>query len=104
MIRHSTSFYCRRCRHTRRFTKRGLNHRHHLIATILTLGLWGFGWLHLSRRERRRMWRCQICHSRQDPSDHPDGPDAGHEHSEAVASLPIAPRRGFPKNADQIEV
>jgi len=104
MIRHSMSFYCRRCRHTRRFTKRGINHRYHLIATLLTFGLWGFGWLRLSQRERRRMWRCQICHSRQNPENPPSGADGGHDDPEAVLPLQIAPRRGVFKNADQVEV
>jgi hypothetical protein len=90
MIRHSTSFYCRRCGQVRRFTKRGLDHRKHLYVTILTFGLWGVGWLLLHQREQRRSWGCTICRGRQRPPQKPA--EAGRE-TEPVAAIPVTPRR-----------
>lgn len=91
MIRHSTSFYCRRCGYVRQFTKRGIRHRRHLYATILTLGLWGPVWLYLHRREQRRSWRCHICRGRQRPAQAPA--EAAMPLETAGAAMSITPRR-----------
>ena len=90
MIRHSTSFHCRRCGHVRRFTKRGLDHRKHLYATILTFGIWGLAWLYLHRREQRRSWRCSICYGRQRTAQEPAEAAPA---AEPVTALPVTPRR-----------
>jgi hypothetical protein len=65
MIRYYTTLYCQRCEQIRRFTKRGMENRPHLIATIFTLGLWGIPWLAMARRSEARPWRCCICHKHQ---------------------------------------
>lgn len=90
MIRHFTSFYCRRCGQVRRFTKRGIDHRRHLIATIFTFGLWGLAWLFLHRREQRRSWRCTICSGRQRTAA--EAPESGLTPEPALATS-VTPRR-----------
>jgi hypothetical protein len=93
MLRYSTSFFCRRCNQIRQFTKRRLNHRPHLIATVLTCGLWGIGWWLLLRQEQHRPWRCRICRGRQRSMNPPPTPDSSRERSDNLTSLPITPRR-----------
>jgi len=61
------SFHCDRCGFVRNFTKRALEHRRHLAATILTCGLWGIPWAFLVGKDSRRPWRCCVCGSRQMP-------------------------------------
>jgi hypothetical protein len=56
--------YCSTCQRIRRFRKRAPDHRLHLRFTLLTLGLWGLGWLILSLLSLRRNWRCQFCYAR----------------------------------------
>jgi len=58
--RYATS-YCPRCEQMRRFTKRAMESRPHLLATVLTLGLWGLPWMVLARRNAARLWHCCVC-------------------------------------------
>ncbi|MEI9894261.1 MAG: hypothetical protein WDN28_10345 [Chthoniobacter sp.] len=90
MIRHSTSFYCRRCGQVRQFTKRGIDPHLHLIATILSLGSWGFAWLFLYYRDQCRSWRCAICRGRQRPTEEPPAMSAPRV---PLTAIPLAPRR-----------
>lgn len=47
------------------FEKPEVNHRLHLIATILTAGLWGVGWLATALYARIAPWKCRGCKSRE---------------------------------------
>ena len=94
MIRHSTSFYCRRCGQTRQFTRRGIDHRKHRLATILTFGLWGFVWFYLHQRDQRRSWRCSLCRGRQRPGqESAEGEETIEAPEPATMPIPLVPRR-----------
>jgi hypothetical protein len=69
--RHYTSFHCERCGTDRRFTKQCVEHGRHIIATVLTCGLWGIVWYLTSRGQSEEPWRCCKCGHRQMPRDAP---------------------------------
>lgn len=56
--------YCHFCQGERTFTKRPLDHHLHAVLTLLTLGLWGVGWLFLILRRSLRPVRCSSCRHR----------------------------------------
>ena len=95
MIRHSTSYYCSRCGQIRRFTRRGIDHRRHRLATVLTFGLWGPVWFYLHQRDQQRSWRCGICRGRQRMEQKAADAEESSPDPAAEATLPIpaAPRR-----------
>lgn len=70
-MRSFESLFCERCGFVRHFTKRKVDHKFHLGATVLTFGLWGVPWLVLAIDEARRPWRCSICGSRYLPKARP---------------------------------
>ena len=72
MTRKFTTFFCERCHQARRFTKRFPDFSRHLVATILTFGLWGAAWYVLHRREISRPWRCCVCSHHQMPNQLPN--------------------------------
>jgi hypothetical protein len=53
--------YCASCRCERVFVRRRVNHLLHLLATVLSLGLWLVVWLGISFEGALRPWRCKIC-------------------------------------------
>lgn len=85
--RHYTSFYCERCGSVRRFTKHCVEHARHLIATVLTCGLWGIAWYLFSRGEKEEPWRCCKCGHRQMPKDPPE-PESPVHHLRRPQVLP----------------
>jgi hypothetical protein len=96
MLRHYTSFYCRRCQQLRRFTKRGLNHSRHLTLTLLSFGLWGIPWLFMRRKEKRRRWHCCICGAGQEPMEEPPTAKSMREKRKCESSpVEIRPRRNL---------
>jgi len=75
----------------RRFTKRGIDPHRHLVATILTGGLWGLPWWILHRHDAERPWRCCICCSVQDPKAEPPEARALRGQRKSGAGISIAP-------------
>lgn len=53
--------YCHACDAERSFDKPVVDHRTHLIATILSAGLWGVGWLAMTLHARMAPWQCRTC-------------------------------------------
>jgi len=84
--------FCERCQCEREFTRKTAAHRWHLAATILTLGMWGVGWLAVAITEARRPWRCAVCRSRFVP-EAKRHPQIGQPTPDRD-KLPIAPRKG----------
>ena len=95
MIRQFVTFYCRRCGQPRRFTRRCVDGRRHLIATILTFGLWGIAWLLLRRRDAARPWHCCICSTNQEPMEEPPEARELRERQRSLTPVPIQPRSNF---------
>lgn len=93
MTRIFASFYCGRCGQIRRFTKRCLDSRRYLVATILTGGLWGIVWWYQRQREKNRPWRCSICGTLQMPREEPPEAKALREQRKSGPMQPISPRR-----------
>ena len=57
--------YCRECDAERSFEKPEVDHRAHLVATLLTAGLWGVGWLAMTLHAATSRWKCRACKSRE---------------------------------------
>jgi hypothetical protein len=95
MNRHFTSFYCEYCRQLRRFTKRCVDHPRHLMATILTCGLWGIAWWILHRQDAQRAWRCCMCGTHQTPKEEPAEARALRERRRSVSMSAVASRRVY---------
>ncbi|HEX4084319.1 MAG TPA: hypothetical protein VHY22_05370 [Chthoniobacteraceae bacterium] len=53
--------YCSWCKCERDFVKSRVHNSRHLIATILTGGLWLAGWLAVCIDTALRPWRCHVC-------------------------------------------
>jgi hypothetical protein len=92
MTRQFTTFYCQRCGQNRRFTRRCTDGRRHLVATIVTFGLWGIVWLVLRRRDAARPWHCCICSTNQKPTDEPPEARELREQRKKQVTIPIQPR------------
>lgn len=56
-----TRAYCRRCKHAQSFERGAVNHRLHLLLTILTLGLWSISWVAITLGNIFKPWRCKHC-------------------------------------------
>ena len=56
------SAYCPRCKAERIFVTGKIRHWLHLLCTVLTGGIWGFGWLAILIEKDLRPWRCVKCH------------------------------------------
>jgi len=68
--------YCRHCGFVRPFLRQTARHRRHFAATVLTLGLWGIGWLVAILRESSRPWCCTVCQARYTAAWHGARPSA----------------------------
>lgn len=53
--------HCAACKCERLFVKRRIRHPLHLLAAILSGGLWLIGWLAICIKEALRPWRCKNC-------------------------------------------
>lgn len=53
--------YCNRCQHVQLFRHVSLQHRWHLILTLLTGGLWAVSWISAIIYARILPWRCPRC-------------------------------------------
>jgi hypothetical protein len=93
MNRQFTSFYCEHCGRLRRFTKRCADHPRHLMATILTGGLWGIAWWFLYREEKQRPWKCCMCGTPQAPKEEPPDAKALRERRKTVSMAALPPPR-----------
>jgi hypothetical protein len=93
MIRQFTNFYCRRCHQVRRFTRRCSDSRRHLMATVLTLGLWGIVWHFFRRWDEARRWHCCICSTFQEPMEEPAEARTLRQQRASTPDVPILPRQ-----------
>ncbi len=57
----TTKFFCPTCNTDRKFHREGINHRLHLILTVLTGGLWLVSWIAITIGRRYEPWNCNIC-------------------------------------------
>jgi len=53
--------HCTRCKCGRMFVKHQVNHAGHLLATLLTGGLWAISWIAVCIEGSLRPWRCEVC-------------------------------------------
>lgn len=64
-------FFCTRCTAERTFRRLKVNHRFHLIISIVTGGLWLISWLGVVVARRFQPWYCSICGIPQAPPPKP---------------------------------
>jgi hypothetical protein len=95
MTRRFILFFCEHCQKTQRFTKRFPDFSRHLLATILTFGLWGIAWYVLHRQEAARPWRCCVCSRRQMPRNAPLAPRPSRQRITIAPLAVVAPRANF---------
>lgn len=55
-----TKAFCPRCRHMHEFVRPIVNHRVHLLLSVLTGGLWLVSWASLYIRSLM-LWECEHC-------------------------------------------
>lgn len=55
------NFYCPQCRQPRLFTRQGINHVFHLIASLFLCGTWLFVWLLIAMSHSANSYFCQVC-------------------------------------------
>lgn len=57
----SIKAFCPRCRHRHEFVRAKINHRLHLILSVVTGGIWLISWVALCLRIRLSPWNCEHC-------------------------------------------
>ena len=53
--------HCTSCRRESVFVRRRIRHLFHLVATILSGGIWLIGWFAICMNAALRPWRCKNC-------------------------------------------
>ena len=68
----SKKFYCNCCKTERMFSREKVNHRLHIVLSLLTGGLWLISWLALYIGQRFELWTCSSCdHQQESPAEAP---------------------------------
>ncbi len=55
------NFYCPQCQQPRLFTRQGINHVFHLIASLFLCGTWLFVWVLVAMSHSGNPYFCQVC-------------------------------------------